>query len=214
MPPLLFMSSPNAQYLLGDLTPDESQRIEKAMPFDYRLRRELETAEEELIAAYVVGTLRGQDRSKFETFFLTTDHRRRKLKFAEAWVETSGAACPDLNSPFHRYLLGQMTLDEAEVFEETLINEGHRIDQLGAAEDDLLMGYFHGRLPKYQRELFETNFLPLKSDGMLGKVRFAQIMFEYQQVSVAQSMTPKNAVGAGRRRLRKRPGITRARSRI
>jgi len=208
------MSSPNAQYLLGDLTPDESQRIEKAMPFDYRLRRELETAEEELIAAYVVGTLRGQDRSKFETFFFTTDHPRRKLAFARAWPEMSGADCPDLNSPFHRYLLGQMSPDEADEFEETRLSDGHQLDQLGAAEDDLLMAYFHGRLPKYQKELFETNLLPLKSAGMLGKLRFAQIMFEYERTSAEPPSTPENALGAGRRRLRKRAGITCARSRI
>ncbi len=197
-----------AQYLLGDLTPNKLQRIEEAMPFDYSLRRELETAEEELIAAYVVGTLRGQDRSKFQMVFLTTDHRRRKLAFARAWTETSGAACPDLNSPFHRYLLGQMSPDEADEFEETLLHEGRQLDQLDTAEDDLLMAYFHGRLPKYQKELFETNLLPLKSDGMLGKLRFAQIKFEYERASTAPSPTPENAVGTGRRRLRKRPGTT------
>ena len=214
MPPLLSMSSKMTQYLLGDLTTDESQRIEKAIPLDYSLRREIETTEEELIAAYVVGTLRGQARSKFETVFLTTDHRRRKLKFAEDWVERGGDACPDINSPFHRYLLGQMTLDEADEFEETLLYKGRQLDRLGAAVDDLLIAYFHGRLPNYQKKLFETNFLPLKSAGMLGKIRFAQIMFEYERASVAPSPTPENAVGAGRRRLRKRPGTTCARSRI
>lgn len=179
MPALLSRDSKIARYLLGDLTPEKSRQIEEAALSDHQLRREIEAAEEELIAAYVVGAMHGQDRSKFEMVFLTTDHRRRKLAFANAWVETGGDDCPDLNSPFHRYLLGQMTLDEAEELEEKLLNGGHQLDQLGAAEDDLLMGYFHGRLPIYQRELFETNFLPLKSAGMLGKIRFAHIMSKY-----------------------------------
>lgn len=181
MPTLLSRDSKIARYLLADLTPNESRRIQESAVHDYHFGREIEAAEEELIAAYVVGALRGQDRCKFETFFFTPDHRRRKLKFAKAWVETGGAACPDLKSPFHQYLLGQMTLDEADEFEETFLNKGHQLDQLGAAEDDLLMAYFHGRLPKYQRELFETNFLPFKSDGMLGKLRFAHIMCEYMK---------------------------------
>ena len=81
-----------ARYLLGNLTLDESRRIEEEMLMDHNLSREVETAEEELIAAYVVGRMRGEDRLNFETKFLSSDERTRKLKFAKSWVEKCGSA--------------------------------------------------------------------------------------------------------------------------
>jgi hypothetical protein len=203
MPTLLDMSLPVVRYLLGGLTPDESRRIEEALPFNYRLNRELEAAEEELIAAYIVGRLLGQDRLKFETHFLSSDERARKLKFAKAWVETGGSNYPEFTSPFHRYLLGAMTSSEADELEEKLPIDGRYLGELEAAEDELLMAYFHNTLPHHQRELFESNYLTLISDGMLRKLRFAHIMWEYERASVASSSTPENAMGASRQRLEK-----------
>ncbi len=177
MPALLSRGSQIARYLLGNLTLDESRRIEEEMLFDHNLNREIETAEEELIAAYVVGTMRGEDRPKFETNFLSSDERRRKLKFAKAWFEKGGSACPDLTSPLHRYVLGDMNQDEEVGVEEKLSFDKNYRGQLESAEDELLVAYFHESLPKYERELFEVNYLV--NDRIVRKLRFAHIMREY-----------------------------------
>jgi hypothetical protein len=200
------------RYLLGDLTPDESQQIEEAMPHDYKLRREIETAEEELIAAYVLGKLQPQDRLKFEAAFLSSEGRKRKIKFAEVWIEKGGAVRPDLTSPLRRYVLGDMTPDEVAEVEGILRSDKSYRRLLDAAEDELLIAYFHRTLTRRGRKLFEANYLI--SDRMIGKLRFAHIICEYEQASVAPSSTQENGAGAGRRRLRKRPGTTCARSTI
>src|SRR5215475_9498452 len=111
MPTLLSMNSPMARYLLGYLTLDESHRIEESITVDYRRRRELDAAKEELTAAYVLGRLREKDRLRFETTFLASEEGKRKIKFARAWIE-GGSACPDLSSPLHHYVLGDLSPDE------------------------------------------------------------------------------------------------------
>lgn len=193
---LLSLVSPIVRYLLGDLAPYESRQIEEEALSDHHRRREIETAEEELIAAYVVGRLLGQDRLKFDTYFLSSDERARKLAFARAWVETDGSNYPDFTSPFHRYLLGAMTSSEADELEEKLNIDGHYSGELEAAEDELLMSYFHNMLPQYQRELFEDNYLTLISDELLYKLRFAHIMCEYvKQSSSVASLTAEKVLG-------------------
>jgi hypothetical protein len=177
MPALLSRGSQIARHLLGNLTPDESRQIEEAMLLDHNLSREVETAEEELIAAYVVGRMCGEDRLKFETKFLSSDERTRKLKFAKAWFENGGSACPDLTSPLHRYVIGDITKDEEVEVEEKLISDVNYRGQLESAEDELLVAYFHETLPDHERELFEVNYHV--NDRIVRKLRFAQILREY-----------------------------------
>jgi anti-sigma-K factor RskA len=190
MPALLSKGSQIAQYLLGYLTLDESRRIEEEMLFDHNLSREVETAEEELIAAYVVGRMQTEDRLKFETNFLSSNERARKLKFAKAWFENGESACPDLTSPLHRYVLGDMTQDEEVEVEEKLSFDKNYRGQLESAEDELLLAYFQETLPDRERELFEANYLV--SEGIVRKLRFAHIMREYvKRASIATSQTAK-----------------------
>jgi hypothetical protein len=181
-----------ARHLLGNLTPDESRRIEEAMLFDHNLSREVETAEEELIAAYVVGRMRGEDRLIFETNFLSSDDRTRKLKFAKAWFENGGSACPDLTSPLYRYVLGDLTQDEEVKVEEKLIFDENYRGQLESVEDELVVAYFHEKLPEHERQLFEVNYLV--NDRIVRKLRFAHIMREYvKRAPVVDSQTAKKA---------------------
>jgi anti-sigma-K factor RskA len=202
MPALLSMSSSMmVRYLLGDLTWDESQRIEKAIHFNYRLRRELEVAKEELTAAYVVGRLRGKDRLKFETAFLASEEGQRKIKFARAWIEDGGSARPDLTSPLHRYVLGDLPPDEVIEVEENLPCDENYRQRLDAAEDEVLIAYFHETLPEYGIELFDAHYL--FNDRIVGKLRFAHIMYEYERASALLSPTPEDAMRASRRRLEK-----------
>jgi hypothetical protein len=201
MPTLLSMSSPMARYLFGDLTLDESQGIEEAVPFDYSLGRELETAKEELTAAYVIGRLRGKKRRKFENTFLASEEGKRKIKFARAWIEKGGSARPDLTSPLRRYVLSDMTPDEMAEVEEKLRSDDNYRQLLEAAEDELVIAYFHKTLTRRERKLFEANYLI--SDRMIRKLRFAHIICEYERASVAPSPTPENAAETGHRRLGK-----------
>ena len=181
---LLSRESQMAQYLLGDLTPDESRRIEDAILFDHSIKRELESAEEELIAGYVVGMMRREDRVKFETDFLTSEERTRKLMFAKAWYEKSRSTCPDLTPQLHRYILGDLAPGEADEVEQKLRFDRHYRRQLEAAEDELLIAYFEDTLPGYERELFEVNYFI--NDRIVRKLRFAHIMREYvKRASVA-----------------------------
>lgn len=195
---LLSRDSQMAQYLLGDLTPDESRRIENSILFNHNLRRELETAEEELIAAYVVGMLRGEDRVKFVNDFLSSEVRTRKLKFAKAWYEKNGSTCPDLTSPLHRFILGDMAPGAAEEVEGKLLLDGNYREQLEAAEDELLIAYFEDTLPRFERELFEVNYS--SNDRIIRKLRFAHIMREYvKRASVVPSLVAEKAAADRRR---------------
>lgn len=190
-----------AKYLLGDLTPEESRRIEEAIPCNYRLRRELEAAEEELTAAYVVGRLRGKERLKFETAFLSSEEGKLKLRFARDWLESGGSECPDLSSPLHRYILGEMTPEEEADIEKKLLVDQDYHQRLEAVECEVLRAYLHETLPKYCRELFDAHYL--FTDRIVGKLRFAHILYQYEWAPVTQSPTPENTVGAGRQRLEK-----------
>jgi len=202
----MFMCSLMAQYLLGDLMPDESQRIEEALSSNYRLRRDLEATMEKLTAAYVLGRLSGKDRLKFETAFLASEEGKPKIKFARAWVEEGGSARPDLTSPPHRYVFGDMTTEEEHGLEEKLLTDERLKEQLEIAENEVLIAYFREELPERERELFEENYLI--NDRIVGKLRFAEILLEYERASVAPSSTPENGAGAGRRRLGNRQGTS------
>ena len=103
--------------------------------------------------------------------------RSRKLKFAKAWYEKSGSTCPDLTSPLHRYILGDMAPGAADEVEQKLLFDEHYRGQLEVAEDELLRAYFEDMLPGYERELFEVNYSI--NDRIVRKLRFAHIMGEY-----------------------------------
>jgi hypothetical protein len=186
---LLSMNSPIARYLLGDLVPDESRRIEEAIDLEYCLRRELETAKEELTAAYVIGSLCGKERMMFETAFLVSEEGRRKFRFASAWVQMDGSACPDLTSPLHRYVFGDLPPDKVVEVEEKLPSDDNYRQQLETAEDEVLIAYFHETLPGPERVLFDSHYF--SSDRIVGKLRFAHIMWEYERASVTPSPAPE-----------------------
>lgn len=205
MPALLSLDSQMARCLLDYLTPDERRQIEDALLLDHNLRRELEIAEEELIAAYVVGILRGEDRVRFETYFLSTEERVRKLKFAKAWFEKCGSTYPDLTSPLHRYALGDLPRDEEIKVEERLGVDPDYREQFETVKAELLMAYVHERLPQHERELFDANcassdrICPI--EDLKGRtLRFAHIMRKYVgRVGTVTSLTAEQAAAGWRR---------------
>jgi hypothetical protein len=65
--------------------------------------------------------------------------------------------------PFARrvasYLLGQMSGEEAEQFEDECLAQKRWPSQVGLVEDDLIDAYLQDELPPEQRALFERNYL-------------------------------------------------------
>jgi CHAT domain-containing protein len=84
-------------YLLGGLPLDEQMRLEERLLLDRDYVELLLIVEEELIDDYLQGTLSAHDRAQFETHFLTTPDRRRKLRRAKVlrrYVNNAQSAPP------------------------------------------------------------------------------------------------------------------------
>ena len=73
-----------ARYLLGDLSEAEQSAIEDRAFEDRQFAKNILAVEAELIDQYVRGELAGAERQKFETRFLASAERRRKVEFANA----------------------------------------------------------------------------------------------------------------------------------
>ncbi|MEK6285527.1 MAG: CHAT domain-containing protein [Acidobacteriota bacterium] len=83
------------KYLLGELEEAEQQALEERLMAGGELFDLLQVAEDELIEDYVDGTLSRDERGRFDSFFMSTPDRRRKLSFAMAlkrYVTTEAAA--------------------------------------------------------------------------------------------------------------------------
>lgn len=80
--------------------------------------------------------------------------------------------------PFARrvvsYLLGQMSEEEAEQFEDDCFAQKHWPSQVGLVEEDLIDAYLQKELPPEQRELFERNYLT--TDARQERVRAAAVL--------------------------------------
>lgn len=74
-------------YILGELSDDEQVRLEELYFVDDRTFEQLAALEDELIDAYVRGELSAQQRKLFELHFLNSRERRRKLAFAESFIQ-------------------------------------------------------------------------------------------------------------------------------
>src|SRR5215472_7016895 len=80
------------KYLLGNLTEEEQARVEDRAFADPDCLSALETAEADLIDAYVRGGLPQADRRGFERRFLTSPRRRSKVEFARAFATVTAEA--------------------------------------------------------------------------------------------------------------------------
>src|SRR3990172_9249313 len=69
-------------YLLGGLTEDAKEQLERRFMTEDGDFQELLIEEEELVDDYVRDQLSEPDRLRFESHFLCTPERRRKLRFA------------------------------------------------------------------------------------------------------------------------------------
>lgn len=72
------------QYLLGQLTGDNQQKVEERLLIEADLLEELEIDEDELIDEYLTEKLNAEERDCFERHFMSTAEREQKLRFARA----------------------------------------------------------------------------------------------------------------------------------
>jgi len=79
------------RYLLEELNQADMQALEERLMIDNDLFNLLLVCEDELIDDYVDGTLTAKRRKRFETAFLSTDERRRKVSFATAFSRYASA---------------------------------------------------------------------------------------------------------------------------
>jgi len=74
------------RYLLGLLPGKDAERLDELTVADDEMAWRLRVAENDLVDAYVSCTLTGQTREQFESFYLSSEHRRRKVRFARSFL--------------------------------------------------------------------------------------------------------------------------------
>src|SRR5678815_1995557 len=73
-----------ARYLLGELPEDQQVEIEDRAFSDKDYLASITAVENDLIDEYVRGELSAADRQRFETRFLASTERRKRVEFATA----------------------------------------------------------------------------------------------------------------------------------
>lgn len=76
-------------YLLGNASDQETERFDELSIADDEFADALSAAEDDLVDAYIDGELAGSNLRRFETFYLVSPLRRRKVMFAEAFRQFS-----------------------------------------------------------------------------------------------------------------------------
>jgi hypothetical protein len=85
------------RYLLGLLTDEEAERYDEQSIVDDDLAARLRVVEDNLVDAYVSGTLEEDLRQRFESFYLSSPRRREKVRFAARFlgaVDRASSAAP------------------------------------------------------------------------------------------------------------------------
>lgn len=86
-------------YLLGTLSPEEQEPIDRQVVEDEVAHEELLATQDDLIHAYLAGGLSDADRERFESHFLASPRRRERVAFIRSLMtavsrEDSPAAAP------------------------------------------------------------------------------------------------------------------------
>jgi hypothetical protein len=80
------------RYLLGLLTEEEAERVDELSIADDDIAWRLRAAENDLVDAYVRGTLKDTDRARFERVYLVTPKRRDKVRVDRARGGATGTS--------------------------------------------------------------------------------------------------------------------------
>lgn len=86
-------------YLLGELTQEDAQQLEARLLRDDNFVEHVRLTEDELVEDYECGLLNPRERERFETYFLSTPRRRRKLMFVRRMSKFAGVAVVPAPAP-------------------------------------------------------------------------------------------------------------------
>lgn len=82
------------QYLLGELPPAWQEQFEERFFTDQESFAQLKRVEDQLVDDYVSDVLSDEQRKCFESYYLNSDRRRQKLKFAQALKRSLSEVTP------------------------------------------------------------------------------------------------------------------------
>ena len=82
------------RYLLGLLPEEDAERLDELSITDDNVAGRLRIVEDDLVDAYVSGELAGELLERFESFYLSSERRRQKVKFARSFLATDRGAGP------------------------------------------------------------------------------------------------------------------------
>jgi hypothetical protein len=77
-----------AQYLLGLLSDEEAECLDELSVVDEHVASRLRIAENDLVDAYVRGTMPQETRKRFESVYFSSASRRKRVDFAESFLKT------------------------------------------------------------------------------------------------------------------------------
>lgn len=80
------------RYLLGQLSDEDAERVDQLSIVDDEVAWRVRAVEDDLVDAYVRGTLAGDTLQRFESFYLSSPFRREKVRFAETFRRHIDAA--------------------------------------------------------------------------------------------------------------------------
>jgi len=82
------------RYLLGLLPEGDAERLDELSITDDNVAERLRIVEDDLVDAYVSGELAGELLERFESFYLSSERRRQKVRFARSLLTTDRGAGP------------------------------------------------------------------------------------------------------------------------
>ena len=85
------------RYLLKLLPDEEAERLDELTVADEEVAWHLQVVEDELVDAYVTGTLAGELRERFESFYLASERRRERVKAAGSFLRAVDRAAVSAN---------------------------------------------------------------------------------------------------------------------
>jgi hypothetical protein len=82
------------RYLLGLLPDEDAEHLDELSISDDKLAGRLLVVEDDLVDAYVSGELAGETLERFESFYLSSERRRQKVRFARSFLLIDRGAGP------------------------------------------------------------------------------------------------------------------------
>ena len=95
-------------YLLGVLPEDQMEQLDELSLSDDDLAERLDRAEDDLVDAYVNGDLSAKEREQFQSNYLASPRRRKKVKFAETFQKRIRQEQVSLRVPSSRLRLSSI----------------------------------------------------------------------------------------------------------